>query len=68
MVTLETDWDNLLKDEFQKDYYNRLRSFLKGEYCSKTIYPDVNDIFNSLKYTSYEKVRVSSDLIGDDNQ
>jgi uracil-DNA glycosylase len=39
MVNLGNDWDNLLKDEFKKDYYLSLREFLKKEYFTKTIYP-----------------------------
>ena len=58
MVSLGNDWDLLLKVEFQKDYYLKLREFLKEEYFSKKIYPPMNDIFNALRYTSYENARV----------
>ena len=58
MVHIGNDWDNLLKEEFEKDYYLKLREFLKTEYFSKKIYPPMNDIFNALKYTSYEDARV----------
>ena len=58
MVSLGNDWDILLKDEFQKDYYLKLREFLKEEYFSKNIYPPMSDIFNALRYTSYENARV----------
>ena len=58
MVHIGNDWDALLKEEFKKDYYLSLREFLKAEYLSKKIYPPMNDIFNALKYTSYEDARV----------
>lgn len=58
MVSLLNDWDALLKEEFQKDYYLKLREFLKSEYSSRRIYPHMNDIFNALRYTSYENTRV----------
>ena len=58
MVCLGNDWDNLLADEFKKDYYLSLREFLKSEYFSRSIYPPMNDIYNALKYTSYENTRV----------
>ena len=58
MVKLDNSWDELLKDEFNKEYYLRLREFLKIEYSTKTIYPHMNDIFNALKLTSYENVKV----------
>ncbi|MBR4950167.1 MAG: uracil-DNA glycosylase [Clostridia bacterium] len=64
MVELQNSWDNLLKEEFQKDYYKKLREFLKKEYKTKKIYPSMFDIFNALKYTSYEDVKVV--IIGQD--
>lgn len=55
---LNNDWQQLLQDEFEKDYYQNLRRFLISEYKSKTIYPDMNDIFNALKFTAYKDVKV----------
>lgn len=57
MVRFENDWDELLEGEFQKDYYIKLRSFLKSEYRTQRIYPHMNDIFNALKTTPYHKVK-----------
>ncbi len=58
MVQFNNSWDILLKDEFQKPYYLNLRKFLVQEYKSQTIYPNMNDIFNALKYTDYKDVKV----------
>jgi len=58
MVNFENEWDELLKDEFQKDYYQNLRKFLIKEYKTQTIYPNMYDIFNAMKYTSYQDVKV----------
>ncbi len=58
MVNLGNDWDEILKDEFQKDYYKQLREFLKSEYSHYTIHPDMYDIFNALKYTSFKDTKV----------
>ena len=58
MVSLGNDWDSLLAEEFKKDYYLRLREFLKSEYFSKKVYPPMNDIYNALRYTSYKNTRV----------
>ncbi|MGN8648036.1 uracil-DNA glycosylase [Gracilibacillus sp. HCP3S3_G5_1] len=55
---LKNDWAELLKDEFQKDYYLRLREFLKSEYQRYTIYPDMYDIYNALQYTPFHQVKV----------
>ncbi|MFR6489559.1 MAG: uracil-DNA glycosylase, partial [Clostridium sp.] len=58
MVQIGNDWDELLKDEFQKEYYQKLRIFLAREYKTQTIYPDMYDIFNALRYTAYKDVKV----------
>ena len=58
MVNLGNDWDEILKDEFSKEYYLKLRAFLKSEYKSHCIHPDMYDIFNALKWTSYENTKV----------
>ncbi|MBQ5335628.1 MAG: uracil-DNA glycosylase [Oscillospiraceae bacterium] len=57
MVHIGNDWDILLKPEFESEWYQRLRQFLIAEYRTKTVYPDMYDIFNALKYTPYEAVK-----------
>ncbi len=57
MEIFKNDWQELLKDEFEKEYYLKLRQFLKTEYKTKTIYPNMHDIFNALHYTPYSKVK-----------
>ncbi|NLB42194.1 MAG: uracil-DNA glycosylase [Clostridiales bacterium] len=52
------DWDNLLQEEFKKDYYIQLREFLKTEYKTKIIYPDMYKIYEALKLTSYQDTKV----------
>ena len=58
MIKLNNDWDELLDRETNKDYYKNLRKFLVTEYKTKTVYPSMYDIFNALKYTSYENTKV----------
>lgn len=58
MQILKNDWQSLLDYEFKKDYYLKLRKFLINEYRTKTIYPDMYDIFNALHYTAYIDVKV----------
>ena len=64
MVHIGNDWDEILKDEWAKPYYQKLREFLKKEYTTQTVYPEMNDIFNALRYTSFEDCRVV--IIGQD--
>lgn len=58
MIIFKNDWQDLLADEFNKDYYKTLRQFLINEYRTKTIYPEMGDIFNALHYTAYKAVKV----------
>lgn len=58
MLSFHNDWDELLEDEFKKEYYLKIREFLKSEYSKKTIYPDKFNIFEALKLTSYENTKV----------
>lgn len=51
-------WDELLADEWQKPYYQELRSFLIEEYRDATVYPPAEDIYNALKFTDYDDVKV----------
>lgn len=64
MVRLGNDWDGILADEWEKPYYRQLHSFLKEEYSKTRIYPDMYDIFNALKYTSFADTRAV--IIGQD--
>ena len=51
-------WDNILKDEFKKPYFEKLGGFVKNEYKHKIIYPEYKNIFNALRYTDYDEVKV----------
>ena len=57
MVIIGNEWDEIIGEEFEKPYYKELRAFLKSEYFSRKIYPDMHDIFNALKYTPYNSVK-----------
>ena len=58
MVKIGNDWDEILDGEFEKEYYLKLRTFLKSEYNNYIIHPHMNDIFNALKLTSYSGTKV----------
>ena len=64
MVNIGNDWDQILADEWEKPYYQKLREFLKTEYKEQKIYPNMYDIFNSLRYTSFKDTKVV--IIGQD--
>ncbi|OHW63493.1 uracil-DNA glycosylase [Andreesenia angusta] len=57
-VKLKNDWNEMLREEFEKDYYLQLREFLKSEYRNHVVYPSMYDIFSALDYTSYSDTKV----------
>lgn len=63
-MKIAKSWYNILKEEFEKDYYKDLQKFLIDEYSHFTIYPEADNVFNALNLVPYEKVRVV--IIGQD--
>ena len=66
MFKFGNSWDALMAPEAEKEYYLKLRSFLKSEYLASgvPIYPPMDDIFNAFKFTDYSAVRAV--IIGQD--
>lgn len=52
------DWDLHLKDEFEKEYFLKIKEFVDEEYASKTIYPPYDEIFNAFRLTPLSNVKV----------
>ena len=52
------DWDLVLSDEFEKDYFLRIQEFIDEEYSTKTVYPPYGEIFNAFKLTPLDNVKV----------
>ena len=58
-VKIEQSWKEVLKDEFNKDYFARLTQFVKEEYNGSTpIYPPAKLIFNAFDHCPFDKVKV----------
>ncbi|MGI5948782.1 uracil-DNA glycosylase [Peptoniphilus sp.] len=55
---IKNDWQEILEEEFEKDYYKNLRELLIDEYRHYQIFPKAEDIFNAFNYTSYEDLKV----------
>ena len=64
MVNIGNKWDDILKDEFEKDYYKKIREFLRYEYSHYTVYPKMENIFSALKLCDYDDIKVV--IIGQD--
>lgn len=55
---INKEWDKVLKEEFQADYFKKLGIFVKSEYKTKRVYPEYERIFDAFRYTDYDKVKV----------
>lgn len=64
MIKIRKSWAELLKEEFNKDYFKKLQSFLDDEYSKYEVYPPADRIFNALNHTSLENIKVV--IIGQD--
>ena len=54
----QNDWQAVLGEEFQKPYYLQLREFLKQEYETQIIFPQLNDLWSAFHVTAYADVKV----------
>lgn len=55
---LGNDWDNVLKDVYEMDYFLKLRDNVRREYREKIIYPPSKQVFYALRETSFKNTRV----------
>lgn len=62
--TIEASWKNILKDEFNKPYFQKLSEFIKSEYKSTTVFPPRNLIFNAFEQCPFKDTKVV--IIGQD--
>lgn len=51
-------WDIVLEDDLKSDYFKKLGLFVKGEYKQKKVFPKYENIFNALRFTDYDSVKV----------
>lgn len=63
-VNIETHWKKILKDEFQKPYFQNLVEFVKDEYQQYKCYPQGKDIFKAFDLCPFPKVKIV--IIGQD--
>ncbi|BDR60276.1 uracil-DNA glycosylase [Lactobacillus xylocopicola] len=52
------DWDEVLAPVFESEKYQHLREFLKKEYATKQIFPDMYHIFTAFKLTPFAQSKV----------
>lgn len=52
------DWDIILKEEYEKEYFKKIITNVKSEYNNKIIYPEYDRLFYAFKMTTYKDVKV----------
>ena len=52
------DWDTILKDEYNKEYFLKIKDIVRNEYNNKTIFPPASCVFKAFRITSYKDTRV----------
>ena len=63
-VKIESSWHDVLKNEFEKPYFEQLTNFVKQEYAHYTCYPDGKNIFQAFELCPFQQVKVV--IIGQD--
>ena len=51
-------WDEILSEEYKKEYFVNLLKKLQIEYRTKTIYPPKNEVFRAMRLTDYDDIKV----------
>jgi uracil-DNA glycosylase len=59
-----TDWNPILRGEFDKPYWQDLQRFVAGERAQRTVYPPHDEVFAALHLTPYADTRVM--ILGQD--
>ncbi len=55
---MATDWNPLLRDQFDLSYWRELQAFVDDERRSGIVYPPRDDVFAALHLTPYSEVKV----------
>jgi uracil-DNA glycosylase len=63
-VKIEESWKEILRDEFESEYFETLAEFVRQEYNNNTVYPPASLIFNSFNLCPFEKTKAV--IIGQD--
>jgi len=63
-ILSDSGWKSVLAEEFQKNYYKNLQSFVQKEYSSFNIFPKQSLIFSAFSQCSFKDLKVV--MIGQD--
>ena len=57
MIALNGGWDEALAPLFSDERYLKIREFLKKEYSTHVVYPDMYDLYNSFRFSPLDNVK-----------
>lgn len=57
-VKIEEGWKQILKDQFEAEYFDQLTSFVRDQYKSKAVYPPPKQIFRAFDLCPLDEVKV----------
>lgn len=63
-VLITKKWDEIMQDEYKKEYFIKILKTLQIEYRTKEIYPPKNELFKAMRLTDYDNIKVV--IIGQD--
>lgn len=58
MSKITNDWKEILENEFQQEYFFKMKSILEEEYKNYSVYPPKKDILNAFMWTSYSQTKI----------
>lgn len=57
-VEIQAGWKEMLREEFEKDYFKELTEFVRAEYTNHKCFPKGGDIFAAFEYSTFENTKV----------
>lgn len=57
-IPVTNDWQPILEKAAEQSSYHQLREFLKEEYATQTVYPQMDDLWTAFEWTPYNDVKV----------
>ena len=52
------DWDIVLNEEYEKEYFLKIKEIVRNEYNNKVIFPSADRVFYAFRETSYKDTKV----------
>ncbi|MBQ2873432.1 MAG: uracil-DNA glycosylase [Bacilli bacterium] len=52
------DWDTILKEEYEKEYFINIKDKVRSEYNKREIFPPADRVFYAFRMTNYKDTRV----------